>query len=201
MNSRKIESAIYFANGLALMVSALASFFFGGLDEDGLRTFIRLTAGQATLLFVAVLVGAPLESRVPNGLTRWLDSLSPALLKATALSMLAHLSALVLLALAFPEPFRSTLTPLALAAGGLAYILLIVIAFTPKHVALRALGPLAWRRIRAAAFAFIWIIFVRTYFSRTAEEPTAIFFLILLGLAALLCGTWFFRSEPRSDPI
>ena len=201
MNSRKIESAIYFANGLALMVSALASFFFGGLDEDGLRTFIRLTAGQATLLFVAVLVGAPLESRVPNGLTRWLDSLSPALLKATALSMLAHLSALVFLALAFPEPFRSTLTPLALAAGGLAYTLLMMFAFTPKHVAVHALGPLAWRRTQAVGFGFIWIIFVRTYFSRTAEDPTAIFFLVLLGFSAFFRGTWAFRTQPGSNSL
>ena len=199
MHSRKIESAIEFANGLVLMVSALASFFFGGLEEEGLRIFIRLTAGQATLLFVAVLVGAPLESRVPNGWTRLLATLSPVLLKATALSMLAHLLALVLLALAFPEPFRSTLTPLALAAGGLAYILLFVIAFTPKRFALRASDSLAWRRIQAVGFGFIWIIFVRTYFLRSAEEPTAIFFLVLLGLSALLRGTWAFRNQPDRD--
>lgn len=60
---------------------------------------------------------------------------------------------------------------LALAAGGLAYVLMFAMAATSNDAAMRAMGR-NWKRLHTAGVHYLWLIFTLSYSLRLADPRT-----------------------------
>ena len=59
----------------------------------------------------------------------------------------------------------------ALAAGGLAYVLMFAMAATSNDAAMRAMGR-NWKRLHSAGVHYLWLIFTLSYALRLADPRT-----------------------------
>jgi len=76
-----------------------------------------------------------------------------------------------------------------LSGGGLAYLLIALMAVKSTNPALRWLGP-NWRRLHLVGSWYVWLVFLNTYLGRVLEgrEPAWLYggiTALMLGAAAL----------------
>jgi methionine sulfoxide reductase heme-binding subunit len=157
-----------------------------GWGEDGLQHITRYTARVAFLMFVTVFAAGALCRFVPADATRWLKRNRRYLGLSFALAHFLHLGALTSLFIAIGAvPAAQTLI-----FGGLAYVLIALMAVTSNDWSVRALGPRLWRGLHLVGLYYVWLIFMNSYIGRAVSdsppEPRIIFAITTgLGLAAL----------------
>jgi len=181
--------------GLLLLLAA-ASLLMHGWSEDGVRLFVRTSVRVSLVLLWLVFSASALLAFFPGPATKALVRHRRGIGLAFALSQAAHLSALVVLGLAFPDPFVQGLNAVTLVGGGIAYAFTALMAITSSDRAVRALGTRRWKRLHRMGVYYIWLIFLQSYVGRAAEStPAAIAVAFLLGGLALRAAHWQRRRQ------
>lgn len=180
------------AAGAFLLLVAVCLAVFGP-GEMALSHITRYSARLSFLTFILVLLIGPAVRLWPSPLTRWLRRQRRYLGLAFALLHFCHLGALLWLLNHLGTP----MTMIALFGGGVAYLLLALMALTSNDYTLHRLGPRRWRTLHLVGLGYIWLTFMQTYLGRllspTPPEPKLIF----VVLTALGIGAVLLRLAPR----
>lgn len=172
---------------IALGVAAIcASFLLAVPDRiDAVRLIIRSTARISLALFLAAFLASTIARLWPGAASRWLVANRRALGLGFAWSHLVHAGALAFLYNADEALFWSLTNPVSIAGGTIAYGFIAALALTSFDGAVRALGPLRWRRLHTIGLWIIWLVFLISNAKRIPVSagylvPTAILIAALL---------------------
>lgn len=178
MSTLRQYTAPLAASGLLIGGAAvIASLETHGVSADGWQMAARYTARVSFLLFIAVYLIAPASQLFPG--LAVLKRERRGLGLAFAGAHYIHLFALVtFLQVSGHPPALLTVT-----LGGLAYVLIGLMALTSNDAAARALGPQNWRRLHTFGLHYVWFIFAATYARRIAAYPDMPEYVALMALA------------------
>ena len=144
------------------------------MDEEIIRLALRVTARTSLIFFLGAFAGAALAVQWPGGFTTWLARRRRTWLVALAASHTVHLAAIGALgAVTNGKAWKDAGISSAL-GGGVAYLLIYVMALRPGRDRLNSIG-MYW----------VWAIFFISYASRAAVESFSYLPLVLLLAAAL----------------
>ncbi len=186
--------------GLFAALLAVAAGLVSGADaaeRAGLAA--RWTARAALPLFLIVFLASTLMRRWPAGITRALRKRRRQWGLGFALAHTIHLAALAVNVIVY-APGR---TWQSLIGGGLAYVMIFVMAFTSTDGWQRQLGRW-WRRLHTAGIYYIWFIFTASYAGRAfGDGPEKRVVGLLFGtilIAAPIGRLWPRRAQPIDLP-
>jgi DMSO/TMAO reductase YedYZ heme-binding membrane subunit len=172
----------YAALIVSIVVAATVRSFTPG--EDALRAGIRATATTSLALLLAAFVASSWNTLRPSPLSKWLLRNRRQLGVSFAVSHLAHLALIVLLAQRFPESFWKRLAMTTLVGGALGYVLTALMTATSFDRTAAWLGKRAWKALHTAGMFYLWGVFVFSYVARVAQPRYAILF---ASLAIAMC--------------
>ena len=182
----------YASVALTLMCAALLGMH--GAGEEGWRVVIRATARTSLVLFSAAYVASSLRTFWRNDRTKWLLRNRRYVGLSYAASHTLHLGAIIALSRVDPD-FRFELGTLI--GGGIAYVLLYLMALTSNDRAVAALGLDRWRRLHRIGMHYNWFIFFQSFAGRAWMDPFYVpFGLLVVGGAALRVAAWWKRRQP-----
>lgn len=165
--------------GIALAL-AVAAWFLATTPGEALgwQLAARYTARTSFTLFTIVYLIAPIAAFMPE-LAAGVKSVRRGLGLAFAGAHFVHLGALITyFQVSGDTPKTSTLI-----GGGLAFVLIGLMAITANDTAIRTLGAANWRRLHTFALHYVWLIFVVTYAGRVARYPDMPEYVALLAIA------------------
>lgn len=176
-------TALLLCTGAASAALVLLAVLQGeGTGEQGWLLAARYTARVSALWFLVVFAVSPLSRRLHTALMHGLLRERRGLGLAFCAAHSVHLGAI-----AGVLRFGGERDPLTLAGGGLAYLLMFVMAATSNDAAVRTLGGARWRLLHAIGLYYLWLIFFQTYAgSVIGEAPTASHWLIFGSLCVLM---------------
>jgi sulfoxide reductase heme-binding subunit YedZ len=128
-----------------------------GTDESGLRTLTRATARVSFLVFLAPYTASSLRRLFPSPATRWMLRNRRALGLSFFVAHMLHLAAIGMLGLLLGDAFQ--VHPITLVFGGIAYALLLAMAFTSTDRSAAWLGPRRWNALHRTGIHWLWIVF------------------------------------------
>ncbi len=152
--------------------------------EGELRATIRLTALTSVVFFCAAFTASALARLRPSPLTRWLLTNRRYLGLSFAVSHLAH--GLAIAALQRRTDFLAGYDVTTLAASGLAFVVIALLAATSNDAAVRWLGATNWKRLHTIGVYYLWFIFIFTYMGPALISPYHAALTLLLALALAL---------------
>lgn len=156
-----------------------------GSGEAELRAVVRLTAMVSLLCFLAAFTASALARRWPGPGTRWLVANRRWLGLAFAASHAGH--ALAIWQLVRRVPGIGAAIPMQTrVVGGLAYLVIVLLAATSNDAAARWLGPRRWRRLHAVGVHVVWFVFAATYVRGALSSPLHLVAVLALAAALLL---------------
>jgi DMSO/TMAO reductase YedYZ heme-binding membrane subunit len=165
-----------------------------GADTAGVRACIRGTARTSLALLLVVFSASALARRWPRPATRWLLRNRRYLGLSLAVSHGFHLVFIVSLSAMGQGRDTSFAT---VYGGGLAFVLLAVMAATSNDASQRWLGA-AWRRLHLLGVYALWLVFASVYLPQAADDLlSALSVLALLG--ALLLRLWPVRKSAERE--
>lgn len=189
------------AAGAFVLIVAMALAVFGP-GEAALQHITRYSARLSFLIFILVLVTGALAALWPVPLTRWLRRQRRYLGLAFALAHFCHLGALLWLF----HHLDAGMDLITMLGGGLAYLLIGLMALTSNDYAVRRLGLKRWRALHLAGLTYVWLIFMQSYVGRllspTPPEPKLVFVVLTgLGLGAVMLRLAVrLRERRRASP-
>jgi DMSO/TMAO reductase YedYZ heme-binding membrane subunit len=165
--------------GIALALAVAAWFVATTPGEAfGWQRAARYTARTSFTLFMVVYLIAPITAFMPE-LAAGVKSVRRGLGLAFAGAHFVHLGALITyFQVSGDTPKTSTLI-----GGGLAFVLIGLMAITANDAAVRTLGAANWRRLHTFALHYVWFIFMVTYAGRVARHPEMPEYVALLAVA------------------
>jgi DMSO/TMAO reductase YedYZ heme-binding membrane subunit len=170
------------AVAVAALCGALLSTPSPGAEE--LRATIRLTALTSVVFFGAAFTASALARLHPSQATRWLLTNRRYLGLSFAVSHLAH--GLAIAALQRRTNFLADYDLTPLIGGGLAFVLIALLAATSNDAAVRWLGAAMWKRLHTIAVYYLWFTFIFTYMGPALSSPYHAALTLLLALALAL---------------
>lgn len=165
---------------MSLLIIALV-----GWSAEGTRMAVRATGRTSITLFVAAFTASSLCRRWPGGFTKWLLRNRRYLGVGFAGSHAIHLVALVVASALFPNPLFQEAGQLVVALGGIAYLVIALMAFTSSDRAQAWLGTRRWQALHRYGGWYLWLIFLHTYGTRALADPRD---LVPVGLLLLAAG-------------
>jgi methionine sulfoxide reductase heme-binding subunit len=181
--------------GTAGSISLIGIALYGMTEEAAAHT-TAYTARFSFLLFMLVFSTGALASLFPSSPTAWLRRNRRYFGLAFALAHFLHLGALTtLFAMRGEVPDAVTLL-----GGGLAYLLVGLMALTSNDQAVRALGLARWQQLHLVGVSYVWLIFMNSYVGRvlSVDEASMTFAaLASLGTVGLLLRVAAWRSKRR----
>lgn len=189
------------ALGAFILIVALCLAVFGP-GEAALQHITRYSARLSFLIFVGVLATGAMATLWPSPLTRWLRRQRRYLGLAFALAHFCHLAALLWLL----HHLGASMDRITLLGGGLAYLLIGLMALSSNDYAVRRLGQQRWRALHLTGLSYVWLIFMQSYVGRllnpTPPEPKLIFVVLTtLGVGAVLLRLAVrLRHRSRANP-
>jgi DMSO/TMAO reductase YedYZ heme-binding membrane subunit len=175
------QSTPLLAGLFAGLAAVAAAFVAGGSNADIALHAARWTARTALPLFLVAYLASSL-------LRLWPGTASRALMRRRRQwglgFALAHTIHLVALAINV-QVFGPSRAPETLIGGGLAYVLILLMALTSNDWSMQKLGR-NWKRLHRLGVHYIWLIFTISYAGRLGDpEIGAVFTPIMLGALAL----------------
>lgn len=177
---------------LVLMVAAILLTL--GWSDSSLHAVVRWTARTSLCLFLLAFSASSLRRLWPVAASGWLLRNRRYLGVGFAVSHLLHLTALGLLAVFFPQPFRSEQSLTAILGGGLAYVFIAAMALTSSDRAQTWLGRRRWRQLHLFGSYVIWIVFAQSYLGRAVEDLSYLPFAVAVVGALVLRGAASLRG-------
>ncbi|MEM9174806.1 MAG: ferric reductase-like transmembrane domain-containing protein [Myxococcota bacterium] len=168
-----------------------------GTGRVGWHAAVRATAVVAFPLWLLVYTAGPLAQLAPGSVTRALRRSRRAIGLAVFVAQMIHLAAI----LGLTRLEAGTLTePAALYGGGLAYLMLTLMAATSNDAAVARLGARNWRRLHGFGQGVLAIVYVATYGPLMAGDPAywpaGLALLAAFGLRAT--AFWKRRASARA---
>lgn len=161
-----------------------AAFLAGGSNADIALHAARWTARTALPVFLVAYLASSLLRLWPSNISRPLMRRRRQWGLGFALAHTIHLAALAVNVLVF-GPSRE---PETLIGGGLAYVLIFLMALTSNNWSIAKLGR-NWKRLHVFGIHYIWLIFAISYASRLGDPEKfmtgLVFTPIMLGALAL----------------
>lgn len=161
-----------------------AAFLAGGSNADIALHAARWTARTALPVFLVAYLASSLLRLWPSNISRPLMRRRRQWGLGFALAHTIHLAALAVNVLVF-GPSRE---PETLIGGGLAYVLIFLMALTSNIWSITKLGR-NWKRLHVVGIHYIWLIFAISYASRLGDPEKfmtgLVFTPIMLGALAL----------------
>ena len=138
-------------------------------DESNVSLALRVSAQLAFVNYVIIFVARPARQLVSNGYTRLLLQKRPYLGVSLAAIMTVHLA---LIAWWFIFVLQERPPVLTLFAGGVAYLLILLMLITTYAEPARALGPRNWRRLHKTGLYFIGAVYFNALVRDVIAKPT-----------------------------
>jgi len=186
--------------GTLLAVGAVVTgFIVGGSHLEGAQLAARWTSRVGLPVFLTAYLASTLLRFSKNDLTKALMRRRRQWGLAFALTHSVHLAALFYYLMIAGMPPEL----LTLLGGGLAYVLIYLMAFTSNDSSVRLLGK-NWKRLHVFGIHYIWFIYTFTYLGRLIGpdfSPAGIvgFGALLLALILRLWGRFGIRRQISSQ--
>ena len=165
---------------VALCAMTLAT---AGIDEDGLRAVIRLTARTSLALFLSAFTAAA-ACRLRGGpWARWLLVNRRYLGLSFAVSHFLHLLAIVALATRLPDRFSGGTSASTMVVGGIGYVFVALMAATSNDASVSWLGTRRWKALHTVGAYWLWLVFLLTYALSIPRAPGYVVPVMLLLVA------------------
>jgi DMSO/TMAO reductase YedYZ heme-binding membrane subunit len=179
-----------------LLVLCGAVIAANGVNEETVRTLIRVTAGSSLLLFSLAWSASSVNSLLSSERWRPVVQARRRTGIAFALSHTAHLLAIIwLVELAFDGDW----TDFDLVGGGVIYALIYAMAFTSNDRAVRALGARRWNWLHWIGGYAIWVGFASSYVGNALSDGAPYDWTCsLIAIAILLLRVAAFWKGKRS---
>ena len=187
--------------GLLVLIIVLLSGLVGlilsleGINVEGVAMMIRATARTSMLLFSLAFAAASMHYLWKNNLTRSLLVNRRYLGLSFAYSHYLHLFGILYLQFFETQPLIEERGWVIVSLGGVAYVLLTLMAFTSTDEMIRKMGTQNWQRLHRIGSFYIWIVFATSYFPRALKEPFYIPFAVILVLAMTLRLVKYLKSS------
>ena len=179
--------------GLAVFLAV--TLFWYGLNEEGVRVWVRNSARSSVMLFLLAFSASSLQRLLGQRWSEWLLRNRRYIGVSFAVSHFYHLLGLISLALWFPQYLFNEIGWPFLAAGSLGYAFIAAMTATSFDKTRAWLGERPWRRLHTLGAYYLWLIFAVSYFMRAFEDRFYIPFAGLVALAMLLrISAWRFRK-------
>lgn len=149
--------------GVAAVAAGIAA---GGSTAEQAELAARWTARAALPLFLVTYLASSLYRLRPGDITRGILRRRRQWGLGFALTHSIHLAALLVNILIFDPRTLSSLIP-----GGLAYVMIYLMALTSNDASMRWLGKY-WKRLHIFGIHYIWLIFTAAYSSRIFKPET-----------------------------
>ena len=173
------------ALGIGLLALTALELAVWGTAEEGIRVVVRSTARSSILLFALAFTASSLRALWHHPASAWLLANRRYIGVSYAVSHVFHAAARVALYPASPE-FATSLNPVTLVGGGIAYAFTLAMAATSNDAAVAALGRRRCRRLHWIGGWYIWLIFAQSYLPRAAMSiaylPAGLLVIAILGL-------------------
>jgi len=180
--TRRIPWSLYGLNLLLLACLAyLAAGGPAGFDADAARVYTRWTARVSFSFFVAAFTASALVRLAPNPVFGSLLRNRRYLGLNFALAHLVHLAALA----AFFRLSGEQPEVVTLVFGGLAFVLVAILAATSNDRSVRALGR-NWRRLHLVGVWYLWVIFTYTWLGQALNHGGLYWPILAIAIAAAL---------------
>ncbi|GAB5486706.1 MAG: protein-methionine-sulfoxide reductase heme-binding subunit MsrQ [Parasphingorhabdus sp.] len=152
--------------GFVLSIGAVGLGFTAGADHlEGAKLAARWTSRVGAPIFLIAYLASTFLRLSKNGLTRALMQYRRQWGLAFAWTHSVHLAALTYyLTIAGMPPDIATIL-----GGGLAYLMIYVMAITSNNWSMRKLGK-NWKRIHIFGIHYIWFIYLLTYSGRLSDS-------------------------------
>jgi methionine sulfoxide reductase heme-binding subunit len=184
---------------LAITIMIAVTLANSGIDEEGVRAVIRATARSSYTLFLIAFISSAFYKVWKTPLSKWMLANRRYVGVSFAVSHMAHLIAVFVLASMTAGTDRQPLNPVSVIGGGLVYLFVIFMAITSFDRTAAWLGDRYWRYLHTTGVYLIWLIFMVSYgaraFQSIAFAPLAI--LLILAISVRLFTT-FSRKPVRS---
>lgn len=153
--------------GLAMGLAAVALGWWAGVTPaEEAKLAARWTARIALPLFLVAYLASSLLRRWPGDLTKALVRRRRQWGLGFALAHTIHLAALAYNVLNYDPRSLPSLFP-----GGLAYVMIYIMALTSNDASVKALGK-SWKRLHVFGIHYIWFIFTASYVTRIFKPET-----------------------------
>jgi hypothetical protein len=176
-------SIVAWCGGVVAAMGALLLLAYG-TGEEGVRAVVRHTAQTSFALFIATYSASSARALWRTPFTAWLLANRRYVGVGFAVSHAFHLLAIIALYRVSPS-FRADLSWSTLIGGGLAFVLVFVMAATSSDRAVALLGRRAWKALHTAGIHYIWFIFFISYTPRMLITSIAYAPFVVLLLAGL----------------
>ncbi len=147
--------------GAVLLLGSLLLLALAGVEEAGVRMWIRATARASVALFLLAFVARPLRRFWRSRTSAWLVANRRYLGVSAALAQALHGVALVWFFRAFASA-EDTPDTQTLIGGGLAFALYFAMALSSSDAAVAALGRRAWKALHSVGAYWVWFVFALT---------------------------------------
>ena len=152
-----------------IIVALVWAFVSYGQTVEAAQAFTRFTARISLTVFVFVFTASALHRFFRSDFTAALLKNRRQLGLAFAYSHTVHLVAII----TYLTMIHRTPSPTAFIFGGLAYLLLYLMALTSNDAAVRKLGAKNWKRLHTVGIFWLWFIFFTTYLMRLTPSAAA----------------------------
>lgn len=169
---------IYLTTGLVLVISSWPGLALGAQEHIGLM--LRITARLAFVLLLLAYIARPLVQLM--GIGRGLLRNRRHLGLSMAFVHTVHFGYVI----AHLRHSGEVLEPIVIVFGGLAFVLMWLMAITSNQASRRALGA-NWRRLHLVGQHYLWLIFMQTFLgvATSANSSPLYWLLVSLGMSAL----------------
>lgn len=192
LDRRSAPLAIGLMAGVGAIIAAL---LLGANSAEQALLAARWTARTALPLFLIAYLASSLVRLRPSDLTRALARRRRQWGLGFALAHGVHLAALSVNVLYF-GPARPWQT---LVGGGLAYLLVLLMALTSNDASMRRLGR-GWRWLHRLGIHYIWLIFFISYAGRIVDPAKMVTGWVFASLLILALGVRFLARHQGSKP-
>lgn len=181
--------------GLALGLLAIAlGWWVGATPAEDARLAARWTARIALPLFLVAYLASSLLRLWPGDFTKALIRRRRQWGLGFALAHTIHLGALAYNVLNYDPRSLPSLFP-----GGLAYVMIYIMALTSNDASMRALGK-NWKRLHTFGIHYIWFIFTASYALRLFKPETMTTGLIFAPIMVAALGLRLYARYGRDRP-
>ena len=174
-----LTRAIYALTALILLVSALPALQLATAEHIGLM--LRITARLAFSLLLLAYVARPLVQLFGFGHAMVRER------RHIGLSMAAVHTIHFGYVVAYLQTSGEPLELITAIFGGLAFVLMWLMAATSNWAARRRLG-VNWKRLHRFGIHYLWFIFMQTYLGAALSDSTGPLYWLLVGFGLLALG-------------
>lgn len=171
----------------------VAAFLVGTTSAEQALLAARWTARTALPVFLVAYLASSLVRLAPGAVSRALMQRRRQWGLGFAIAHAVHLAALAVNVLIF-GPARPWQT---LLGGGLAYLLILLMAVTSNDASVRRLGR-GWRWLHRVGIHYIWLIFFISYAGRIAEPDMMLTGMIFTPLLVAALAVRLLSRRARS---